>query len=337
MTKPWEAYEATIKDLYAENTLSVVRQIMIDRYGFKASVRAYRGRLIRWGVRKYNCRKRASPSTSHSSTDDGSSFTSGSDTASPIMTAAATATTTITTTIGDARAILPRTAMKQGDSSDGHLAMPLRMNQQYNPSHIFSVDTSFNSKPNKAFMLAPQANNGNNSGGGGGGSSSSNNGLQFEWETTTSAAPFLKKDPDAAAADLDNYDGLPPPLSPSSSSSYFGGLTASIIQSPGNRNGSNRLSYGTGGYEGPASTLSHQHHQHQYQHRNTNGAGDGLTYYNSPGHHHHQQQQQQQQQVYNSSSSSSSGAVVGVNQVPSDMSFVAGPTRGYSHEGLVHR
>ncbi|KAJ3572510.1 hypothetical protein NPX13_g5023 [Xylaria arbuscula] len=37
MTKPWELHEATIKKLYAENTLAVVRKTMIDRYNFKAS------------------------------------------------------------------------------------------------------------------------------------------------------------------------------------------------------------------------------------------------------------------------------------------------------------
>lgn len=37
MTKQWDMHEATIKQLYAENTLAVVRQMMIDRYGFKAS------------------------------------------------------------------------------------------------------------------------------------------------------------------------------------------------------------------------------------------------------------------------------------------------------------
>ncbi|KAI1806265.1 hypothetical protein F4811DRAFT_155469 [Daldinia bambusicola] len=326
MTKPWEAYEATIKDLYADNTLSVVRQIMIDRYGFRASVRAYRGRLIRWGVRKYNCRKRASPSISHgSSTDEGSSFTSGSDTASPIM----VTSTTTTTTISDARAILPRAPMKQGDATDGHIAMPMRMNQQYNPSHIFNADTSFNSKLHKDFLSALQPNNGNN----GGGSGSNSNGLQFEWETTTSASPFLKKDPGGAAADLDGYDRLQPP------SSYFGNLATSMIQSPGNGSGSgngsgngsgsNRASYGTEGYG--SSTPAHRH----YHHRNTNDAADGLAYYSPPGHH-------QQQQVCSSTNSNNSinrnSAVVGVNQVPSDMSYVAAQARGYSHEGLAaHR
>ncbi|KAI2609669.1 uncharacterized protein GGS25DRAFT_225880 [Hypoxylon fragiforme] len=73
MTKQWEVYEDTIKNLYTENTLSVVRQTMMDRYGFKASTRAYRGRLIRWNVRKYNCRKRGEErSPSSSSARDGS-------------------------------------------------------------------------------------------------------------------------------------------------------------------------------------------------------------------------------------------------------------------------
>ncbi|KAI2617768.1 hypothetical protein GGR54DRAFT_195268 [Hypoxylon sp. NC1633] len=71
MTKQWAMYEATIKSLYAENTLSVVRQIMIDKYGFRASTRAYRGRLIRWNVRKYNCRKRGDRAASMSASSSG--------------------------------------------------------------------------------------------------------------------------------------------------------------------------------------------------------------------------------------------------------------------------
>ncbi|EMR64821.1 hypothetical protein UCREL1_8218 [Eutypa lata UCREL1] len=58
MTKQWEQYEATIRALYADHTLATVRQIMIERHGFNASVRAYRGRLDRWNVRKYNRRNR---------------------------------------------------------------------------------------------------------------------------------------------------------------------------------------------------------------------------------------------------------------------------------------
>jgi hypothetical protein len=37
MTKPWDLHEATIKKLYAENTLAVVRKIMIEEHNFKAS------------------------------------------------------------------------------------------------------------------------------------------------------------------------------------------------------------------------------------------------------------------------------------------------------------
>lgn len=37
MTKAWELHEETIKKLYAENTLAVVRRTMIDKYNFTAS------------------------------------------------------------------------------------------------------------------------------------------------------------------------------------------------------------------------------------------------------------------------------------------------------------
>ncbi|KAI1338780.1 hypothetical protein F5Y15DRAFT_385295 [Xylariaceae sp. FL0016] len=84
MTKQWETYEAVIRRLYQEYTLNVVRQIMIEKYNFRASTRAYRGRLIRWGVRKYNTRRphddRASASMSNFS-----GFSNGSDMASPTM------------------------------------------------------------------------------------------------------------------------------------------------------------------------------------------------------------------------------------------------------------
>ncbi|KAI1422455.1 hypothetical protein F5Y12DRAFT_799575 [Xylaria sp. FL1777] len=83
MTKPWELHEATIKKLYAENTLAVVRKTMIERYNFKASTRAYRGRLIKWGVRKYNCRRRGDGGSISAGSPDGS--VSGSDTASPTL------------------------------------------------------------------------------------------------------------------------------------------------------------------------------------------------------------------------------------------------------------
>ncbi|KAI0408354.1 hypothetical protein F4802DRAFT_408889 [Xylaria palmicola] len=83
MTKPWDLHEATIKKLYAEHTLAVVRKIMIEKYNFKASTRAYRGRLDKWGVRKYNCRKRSNSGSISAGSPGGS--TSGSDTASPTL------------------------------------------------------------------------------------------------------------------------------------------------------------------------------------------------------------------------------------------------------------
>ncbi|KAI8944535.1 hypothetical protein F4801DRAFT_585329 [Xylaria longipes] len=84
MTKPWDAHEATIKELYAEKTLSQVRKIMIEKYNFKASTRAYRGRLDKWGVRKYNCRRRSDGGSTSAGSPEGS--VSGSDiTASPTL------------------------------------------------------------------------------------------------------------------------------------------------------------------------------------------------------------------------------------------------------------
>ncbi|RWA04742.1 hypothetical protein EKO27_g10363 [Xylaria grammica] len=97
MTKPWDLHKATIKTLYAEHTLAEVRAIMMDKYNFKASkeeekerrkegrkdrlieqdrTRAYRGRLIQWGVRKYTSRKHGdAASVSGASRDGGASDT----------------------------------------------------------------------------------------------------------------------------------------------------------------------------------------------------------------------------------------------------------------------
>ncbi|KAI0438231.1 hypothetical protein F4803DRAFT_105238 [Xylaria telfairii] len=83
MTKPWELHEATIKKLYSEKTLSDVRKIMIEKYNFKASTRAYRGRLDKWGVRKYNCRRRSDGGSVSAGSPEGS--ISGSDIASPTL------------------------------------------------------------------------------------------------------------------------------------------------------------------------------------------------------------------------------------------------------------
>ncbi|KAI1387960.1 uncharacterized protein F4822DRAFT_297200 [Hypoxylon trugodes] len=204
MTKQWDQYEATIKDLYAENTLSVVRQMMIDQYGFKASVRAYRGRLIRWGVRKYNCRKRssagmgvgnggmvvggsrrcASPSASSGS------FSSGSDPASPAI---GNATTGLRGGGGGdmMRATLaPRGGgdggRRLGGGGDGgYLAMPGRMGhqqhqQQYgavdgHQAHLYNGDCAYDTKP-KVLLSPPLATQ----------QSSNNNSLQYAWDATAS-------------------------------------------------------------------------------------------------------------------------------------------------------
>lgn len=53
---------------------------MQSEYGFEASTRAYRGRLIKWGVRKYNTRR---PDGSMSGDEDGDGGSSLSDTESP--------------------------------------------------------------------------------------------------------------------------------------------------------------------------------------------------------------------------------------------------------------
>lgn len=58
MTKDWDRYRDTIISLYTQHSLATVRQIMVDQYGFCASLRAYRGRLDRWGIRRYMPRKR---------------------------------------------------------------------------------------------------------------------------------------------------------------------------------------------------------------------------------------------------------------------------------------
>ena len=58
MTKEWEKYRNDICSLYSQHSLATVRQMMIDQHNFHASIRAYRGRLDRWGLRKYNRRKR---------------------------------------------------------------------------------------------------------------------------------------------------------------------------------------------------------------------------------------------------------------------------------------
>ncbi|KAH7026266.1 kinase-like domain-containing protein [Microdochium trichocladiopsis] len=81
MAKSWDTYRNIIVDLYADRTLAEVRQIMQRDYGFDASTRAYRGRLIRWGVRKYNTRR---ADGSVSGDEDGGGASSLSDADSPL-------------------------------------------------------------------------------------------------------------------------------------------------------------------------------------------------------------------------------------------------------------
>ncbi|KAK4111402.1 hypothetical protein N656DRAFT_160538 [Canariomyces notabilis] len=60
MTKQWERYrEIIIAEYKGQNKpLHAVQRIMKEKYGFKASTRAYRSRLDRWEVHKYARRKR---------------------------------------------------------------------------------------------------------------------------------------------------------------------------------------------------------------------------------------------------------------------------------------
>ncbi|KAI1411073.1 hypothetical protein F5Y13DRAFT_191660 [Hypoxylon sp. FL1857] len=189
MTKQWDVYEATIKDLYAENTLSVVRQIMIEQYGFKASVRAYRGRLIRWGVRKYNCRKRSGSSSSRGSAGSANEagFSSGSDTSSPTMTAAvATATSALSHSAGAGVDAARRIGA-------GHLAMP---GQPYagHQAQIYNAD-NYETKPK--VLLSPPLSQSSQS------SSSAN--MQYAWDASSPPLAPAKKIGSMSAPDLHGY------------------------------------------------------------------------------------------------------------------------------------
>ncbi|KXX83476.1 hypothetical protein MMYC01_200018 [Madurella mycetomatis] len=59
MTKQWEKYrEVIIAEYKGQNKpLHEVQRIMRERYGFKASTRAYRSRFDRWQIHKYSRRK----------------------------------------------------------------------------------------------------------------------------------------------------------------------------------------------------------------------------------------------------------------------------------------
>ncbi|KAI1760042.1 hypothetical protein GGR53DRAFT_511281 [Hypoxylon sp. FL1150] len=176
MTKQWDTYEATIKSLYAENTLSVVRQIMIDKYGFRASTRAYRGRLIRWGVRKYNCRRVSDRGSSPTCSANDGAFSSESDSTSPILTSRGGGDIVLPATDHDTAHHLLQIDVGRRASNDGHLAMPDRNNQQYGTGigghhqiQVYSTDDSYGNKA-KAVLSPPH----------------SSSGVQYEWNAAPS-------------------------------------------------------------------------------------------------------------------------------------------------------
>ncbi|KAL8358673.1 hypothetical protein RB601_009858 [Gaeumannomyces tritici] len=65
MTKTWDKHKPAIVALYkAENRpLHEVQAIMRERFNFEASIRAYRTRFGKWGLHKYNARRRHSVAT----------------------------------------------------------------------------------------------------------------------------------------------------------------------------------------------------------------------------------------------------------------------------------
>lgn len=67
MTKAWDDHKDAIIDQYKDHNkpLHEVQRIMEERYRFKASTRAYRSRLDKWGVYKYSCRKRNGSSSTN--------------------------------------------------------------------------------------------------------------------------------------------------------------------------------------------------------------------------------------------------------------------------------
>lgn len=203
-------YEATIKTLYAENTLSVVRQIMIDKYGFRASTRAYRGRLIRWGVRKYNCRKLSDRASSRASSVNDGALSSESDPASPILPSRGGGNVAPPAVDQDAARHQLQVEMGQRAGDSGHLAMPGRINQQYETvvggdpqAQAYSADDSYGNKT-KAVLSPPQ----------------SGSGAQYEWSAAPS--PLTGHNNNNTSHGPNSFDNhvnttMPPP--------YFGSYT----------------------------------------------------------------------------------------------------------------
>ncbi|KAH6618097.1 Clr5 domain-containing protein [Chaetomium sp. MPI-SDFR-AT-0129] len=86
MTKQWDKYRGVITAEYKDQNkpLHEVQRFMAQKYGFRASTRAYRSRFDRWGIHKYSRRQRSrsrshSPSQRDSASDSGSNSGSGSD------------------------------------------------------------------------------------------------------------------------------------------------------------------------------------------------------------------------------------------------------------------
>ncbi|TQN72170.1 hypothetical protein CSHISOI_03341 [Colletotrichum shisoi] len=71
MTKAWREKRAYITRLYIhENrTLNQVKAIMEEDHDFKASTRSYRQQFDKWGLAKYNCKKRTARRRSQDSGD----------------------------------------------------------------------------------------------------------------------------------------------------------------------------------------------------------------------------------------------------------------------------
>ncbi|KAK3995798.1 Clr5 domain-containing protein [Cladorrhinum sp. PSN332] len=98
MTKPWDEYREIIIAEYKDQNkpLHVVQRTMEEKYGFKASTRAYRSRFDKWGIHKYTHRQHGHLDGGDDCEDSiadgtaglslhGTSGDSSRDTSSPIM------------------------------------------------------------------------------------------------------------------------------------------------------------------------------------------------------------------------------------------------------------
>ncbi|KAI3324124.1 hypothetical protein HD806DRAFT_60993 [Xylariaceae sp. AK1471] len=198
MTKAWDSHEATIKKLYADNTLAVVRKIMIEEHNFKASTRAYRGRLIKWGVRKYNCRRRSDCGSVSCSSPGGSS--SGSDTSSP----------TLSRPMNHGEARYPGT----GQTKDSDLRIPNPLGRSYDNMDMGNPRTYEESYGRNRPLVSPPQD------------------MQYEWSVSptqpaTSPTSYNRTNMVGSSAHYYGYPPLTPALSTYSSDIYGPGQTDS--------------------------------------------------------------------------------------------------------------